>query len=150
MLLAGGYLLEKRRRDSAGETVGRAALFPHAQRRAGLEINRASQRVGALVPRVALGEFERLEHRASDALQLKGAIQVHARQQATVDRHRIELRIHPANVEPICQALVRRAAEVQARGRGRKRAENGPLLPLGYLNQGYLSEERPHEALIYL
>ena len=57
-----------------------------------------------------LGELQRLEHRAGDALQLERAVGVYAGQHTAVDRHGVELRIHAADVEPIRQPFVGRAA----------------------------------------
>ncbi len=57
-----GDLLGERGCEPGGEVVGGAALFAHAERGAGLEIDRAAQRIRPFVRRVAFGELELVEH----------------------------------------------------------------------------------------
>ena len=63
---AEGNLGGKRRGPAHGEIVGDAAFFAHRERRAALEVDGAAEGVGALVGRVALDQFEALEHRAGE------------------------------------------------------------------------------------
>ena len=73
MLRTHRRLLQERRSPAHGKIVGGAAVLLHRERRARLEVDRAPERVGAFVGRLALDEFDCLEHRAGDRLQFERA-----------------------------------------------------------------------------
>ena len=105
-LLADGNLLRERRRKSAGERVGDAALLAHRERRTALEIDRAAEGIGALVGRMTLDELHLVEHRAGDVVHEDRATE------ATLAGH--EAAIHRDLVKAGGHAADREAAQVAA------------------------------------
>ena len=103
-------LLKKRRRHAHAEIVVGAAVFAHREGRARLEVDRAAERVRALVRRLALDELETLEHRAGDRLELEGPAVAERGERAAVHGDVAHGGAHAANVELVVQPLVGRAA----------------------------------------
>ena len=96
-----GDLLREGRLHAAGQIVGDAAFFLHAQRRTALQIDGAAQRIRAAIRRVPLGEFDLVEHRARVDVDLRRAAQavVAAREEHAVHRDGVQARTHPAHGE---------------------------------------------------
>ena len=110
VLGANGGLLEKRRSPAHAHVVGGAAVFPHAEGGAGLEVDGAAQGIRAFVGRLAFDEFKAFEHGARDGLKLEAAVGAEAREGAAVDGDVVERRVHAADVEAVGEAFIGGAA----------------------------------------
>ena len=71
VVAAGLDVVEERGRPARAEAVREPAPLLHPERRAGLQVDRAAQRVRSLVWGVALDHLELLEHRAREAVGLE-------------------------------------------------------------------------------
>jgi hypothetical protein len=97
VLFALRHLLGERRGHAGADAVRRTAAFAEIERRAAAQVDGAAERVGALVGRVALDEFEALEHRAAEIVQHGVASHAALAGELTaVERDAVEARAHAA------------------------------------------------------
>src|SRR5688572_8547374 len=97
-------MLHEGKRRADGRTVVDAALFLYTERRAAFEIDRAAERVGAFVRRVAFRQLELLEHRAGEIVDPRRARHAAlAREERAIDGDRVLAGSHAANGEAIDQ-----------------------------------------------
>ena len=68
-------VLVERRRPAQAKAVTKAAPLLHVQRRAGLEVHRATERISGLVGQLAFDHLQLLEHRTGEAVRLELAVE---------------------------------------------------------------------------
>ena len=106
MALAERDLVGEGRGPADGEVVRHAAPLLHREGRAAAEVDRAAERIGAAVRRVALDQLEALEHRAGEVVD--AALAGHRAlggEHPAVEGDVVQVRAHPAHGEAVDAVL---------------------------------------------